>query len=249
MTEHEWQICTDPAIMLDFLRDRVSGRKVRLFTVACCRRAWDLLEEWRQRALERVEGHADEPLSEKLLWFLEDAEEEFQGQRPSQVMLGGVTPWWELSKALHSGATEDAKRLVDRIAGWRYEKAEDTNVSLPSASDDPVQTARPAGIVARAHEQASQCHLLRNIIGNPFQPKALSPSWLTPEIAELAQSMYDSRNFDRLPKLAELLETSGCHDAEILGHCRNNGEHVRGCWPVDLLTAACGDVPFARFQG
>jgi hypothetical protein len=29
---------------------------------------------------------------------------------------------------------------------------------------------------------------------------------------------------------------AGCGDAAILGHCRTPGEHVRGCWVVDLLT-------------
>jgi hypothetical protein len=26
-----------------------------------------------------------------------------------------------------------------------------------------------------------------------------------------------------------------CTSAELLGHCREPGEHVRGCWAVDLL--------------
>jgi hypothetical protein len=32
------------------------------------------------------------------------------------------------------------------------------------------------------------------------------------------------------------LEEAGCQDADILGHLRGPGPHVRGCWPVDLLT-------------
>src|SRR5262249_41674119 len=48
------------------------------------------------------------------------------------------------------------------------------------------------------------------------------------------QSIYEGKAFDRLPALGDALEAAGCQDAEILGHCRGPGPHVRGCWVVDL---------------
>ena len=51
----------------------------------------------------------------------------------------------------------------------------------------------------------------------------------------LAGAIYDERAFDRLPVLGDALEDAGCADAAILAHCRGPGEHVRGCWVVDLL--------------
>jgi hypothetical protein len=39
-----------------------------------------------------------------------------------------------------------------------------------------------------------------------------------------------------MPILADALEDAGCTNQDILAHCRAGGEHVRGCWVVDLLT-------------
>jgi hypothetical protein len=40
-------------------------------------------------------------------------------------------------------------------------------------------------------------------------------------------------------KVAHLLDDScedgGCADSALLTHCREPGEHLRGCWVVDLL--------------
>ncbi|WP_020468100.1 hypothetical protein [Zavarzinella formosa] len=41
----------------------------------------------------------------------------------------------------------------------------------------------------------------------------LNSSWLTPDVRNLA---------------------AGCDDVDILNHGRQPGEHVRGCWVVDL---------------
>ncbi len=30
-------------------------------------------------------------------------------------------------------------------------------------------------------------------------------------------------------------EEAGCTNADVLLHCRQPGEHVRGCWVVDLV--------------
>jgi hypothetical protein len=54
-------------------------------------------------------------------------------------------------------------------------------------------------------------------------------------IPKLAQPIYDERAFDRLPLLADALVAAGCTNEEILAHCRSGGEHVRGCWVVDLI--------------
>ncbi|MDY3562094.1 hypothetical protein R5W23_003540 [Gemmata sp. JC673] len=47
--------------------------------------------------------------------------------------------------------------------------------------------------------------------------------------------MYESRDFSAMPILADALQDAGCDRADILDHCRGPGQHVRGCWVVDLV--------------
>jgi hypothetical protein len=87
-------------------------------------------------------------------------------------------------------------------------------------------------------ERRAQANVLRDIIGNPFRVEKPAESWLTwnnGTVAALAQAIYDDRAFDRLPLLADALEDAGCTNPVFLDHCRQPGEHVRGCWVVDSL--------------
>jgi hypothetical protein len=79
---------------------------------------------------------------------------------------------------------------------------------------------------------------LRDIAGNPFRPVTVRPECLTWNdgiIVEVAQRIYDERAYERLPILADALEDAGCTDTDVLNHCRQGGEHVRGCFVLDLL--------------
>ncbi|MBY0526428.1 MAG: hypothetical protein K2R98_23745 [Gemmataceae bacterium] len=76
---------------------------------------------------------------------------------------------------------------------------------------------------------------LRCLFGNPLRSTVPKLCWLSPTVAQLADSIYLERAFDHLPILADALEDAGCTNADILNHCRQGGEHVRGCWVVDLL--------------
>src|SRR5438045_2895805 len=64
VTEQEWMSCTEPRSMLEFLRDKASERKFRLFAVACCYRAWEWMSDASSRnAVEAAEKYADGGIS------------------------------------------------------------------------------------------------------------------------------------------------------------------------------------------
>jgi hypothetical protein len=88
-------------------------------------------------------------------------------------------------------------------------------------------------------EMGYQADLLRELFGNPFRPTTPpSPgvlAWHHGTVVKVAQAIYDEREFDRLPILADALLDAGCEDESILSHCRGPGPHVRGCWVIDLI--------------
>jgi hypothetical protein len=94
--------------------------------------------------------------------------------------------------------------------------------------------------------RTSICEVIRCVAGNPFQETVVDPAWLSwngGTIARIAEAIRTERAFDRLPILADALEEAGCANAEMLGHCRSTGPHVRGCWVVDALASGASHGP------
>ena len=74
MTESEWDTCTDPRSMFQYLRRKASDRKLRLFCVACCRSVWDWLVDPQSRAAVEVsEQYADGLMSKDDLFKARNA--------------------------------------------------------------------------------------------------------------------------------------------------------------------------------
>jgi hypothetical protein len=87
---------------------------------------------------------------------------------------------------------------------------------------------------------------LREVFGNPFATRRkrkgaphrgwmFSAPWRTDTVLALARQMYQSRDFGAMPILADALQDAGCDNEDVLTHCREPGEHVRGCWVLDLV--------------
>jgi len=248
MTESEWLAGTHPVPMLRFLQEwarektqlggvvdtffstslqrSVSNRKLRLFAVGCCRILWDLLpDELSRNAVAMAERFADGDATAEQLAAARDA-------------LKVVDRYWGGDPAMYAAAAGagDAACFTLSRAG-----KVDLLANVVSFSKSELTAARGAAT-------QRQAALLRCVFGNPFRPlppkrgrkkwAAELRSWLAWHdgiVAQLAQSMYDERAFGHLPVLADALEEAGCHEADLLDHCRQPGEHVRGCWVVDLI--------------
>jgi hypothetical protein len=132
-----------------------------------------------------------------------------------------------------------ATAVADAVAVWDPEDREAPD-RAPYASRQAIAATAYANDEcdgeARRKEFAEQALLLHDIFQKPFEvAPAFNSSWRTPQVTAIAQHMYDSRDFTRMPSLADALEAAGCRDPEILAHCRSGNEHVRGCWLVDLV--------------
>ena len=234
MTEREWLAGTDPQEMLEFLRGKVSDRKLRLFAVACPRRFLPLTHD------PRVGGALDiaERFADGLVGDGERSEARKAAQQAAQVR--GVVarpdaPKWErraASLAYHAAARR-AMEAAGSVLGLAVE----------------VLVWRAGGYSAcdaqaiKAEEGVIHSDLLRDVF-NPFRPVTLDPTWRTPDVLSLARAAYDERSLpagtlepERLALLADALEDAGCASADLLGHLRGEGPQVRGCWALDLVLA------------
>jgi hypothetical protein len=138
-----------------------------------------------------------------------------------------------------------AVEVTERVAEGTAAQAEPSEARLEaSAAWDTLN--RPFRLAFRQTspelEGTVQAVLFRDIVRNPYSPVVVDPPWLTPTVTNLAAAAYDQRSLPsgeldpgRLGILADALEDAGCDNADILGHLRGPGPHVRGCWVVDLL--------------
>ena len=130
-------------------------------------------------------------------------------------------------------ATEE--ECADLLTRWPEGFHPGWNDNIGLGTDDPKKVAWTTAHELGEDTPSAALELLRDIFGNPFRPVVADPAWLTPTVQAIASAIYADRAFDRLPILADALEEAGCTDADILLHCRRPGEHVRGCWVVDLM--------------
>lgn len=208
MTEAEWLDSTNVLKLVSFLRGNASDRKVRLFCCACCRLLWPRLPDARNRAL--VEAVEETPLRSK-----DDPR------------------FWALivqsSENEHEWRQERAYWAV-KYLGRSFYKLPPLECTVAVVANTLTALGGDAGPVL--------ADLLRDVIGNPFRPIRLDPSWLRANgraAENLVAEIHQDQRWDYLPVLGDALEDAGCDVEELLTHCHAEKGHVRGCWAVDLL--------------
>lgn len=242
MTEIEWLTSADLRPMLEFMKDKVCERKLRLFTVACCRQI--RADQFRWVYLD-AGGEADD--GEKILTTSASFAD---GAATSADLLAAIAlaervenaEAWQSERASAIATAVLAAVSLRPTDAWARELGR--SFSLDSIVIEAVLQAASEALFAVASAgnvspiRVMQADLLRCIIGNPFRSTEIDPTCLTwndGNVRKLAQTIYVERRFEDIPILTNALIDAGCHDEEILSHCRQPGEHVRGCWVVDLL--------------
>ena len=207
MNEAEWLVCTDPRTMIVFLDHRLGDRKLRLFVCACGRWVWELLgNRASEGAIEVAERFADGDAS---------ADE-----------LGAA-----FIAAVDAADLEILEPAVfNARSAAMIAATQKLNMGDACAASSYAVRAEPKK--GNAEEPP---RFLRDLIPTPFRRVILDPRCLSPKVAALTRTIFEDRAFDIMPVLGDALEEAGCHNADILGHCRQPGQHVRGCWAVDLL--------------
>jgi len=128
-----------------------------------------------------------------------------------------------------------ACRGTGEQASWYAAATIPENAARNAARSAQVGVGSSHLLGAEAAELLAQAKLVRDIFGNPFRPSFEDRSCRTPAVLELAQAIYDGRDFDRMPDLASALEKAAGVKLETLAHCRKSGPHVRGCWVLDMV--------------
>lgn len=231
ITAANWATTGDPVSLLEHrfgMRSPDSTvtdtRQVRLYFLACARRAWDQLP-WSCRTLVEVaERLADgKPVDQLLRSAAQAAAEELVNNTDGP------------------DARSEAENLLEMAGLNRPEcdcaaDREPNPKTWPGLAHLVYYGFRPESlIIGRVPASLHAVELIREVFGNPFRTGWFDPRWRTNPVREMARGMYRAGTFAGMPLLADALQDAGCADAEILDHCRSGAGHVRGCWVLDGL--------------
>jgi hypothetical protein len=224
-----WLERASPGDLDVFLSKTGSPRKRGLFVRHLCRSHPEAFADPRSLAAidaaDRYEAdEIDEPAHQAaILAAVQVAEEAEARFRTSAPQSGHLSPSYA---AAHSAMTAAQIARDVAIHGY-YKRVMAGLMRIVGASTCPRSTSRK-----RAAREIRLLFLEH--FGDVQRAATLDPSWRTPAVVAIAANIYAGRAFEDMPILGDALEDAGCTDADVLGHCRGNGQHVRGCFAVDL---------------
>lgn len=174
----------------------------------------------------------------------------------SEVALAGLIPRYEREEFDARVDQLPNPQIVEWLMasrGWGNQMVE----SVRSADQegglaitlDWAERIAPETTVSVVAVRAAACDVLREVFGNPFQPRKPIADWLgggwlapdgttcpvTPTARAIAGRIADEHGFADLPILADALDDIGCPDADVIHHLRNGPHHRPGCWALDLI--------------
>lgn len=242
MTEADWHTCTDLDQLLDFLLERkASTRKLRLFACACSVPLWPLVklpacQAAHHAALKFADGLINEDALRSAWQAGVAAQPVFPGPNAPAVAAADPDLLRALARATQLTTDVLARLRSDAVMG---------RARAASAAGAPAESKAEAWgkfdsalEEARAEVRQELVFYLRCLFGDPSRPVRIDPAWLTwndGTVVKMASTIYAEKRFADLPVLADALEEAGCTDDEILGHCRHDWEHFRGCRVLDRI--------------
>jgi ATP-dependent Clp protease ATP-binding subunit ClpA len=111
-----------------------------------------------------------------------------------------------------------------------------TAAKLKAIANGEFQTA-----ACLSDDEDQRLHKRSNLLSAWITDRLAEPAWLSANdgaVLKLAQTINEQQDWAALPHLADALEQAGCTDGDLIGHCRQAGEHSHQCWVIDLLLAS-----------
>ncbi|HEV3260392.1 MAG TPA: hypothetical protein VG013_26285 [Gemmataceae bacterium] len=241
MTEAEWLHCDDPQVMLEYLRGKVSSRKLRLFAVACCRQVWQFLaHEGSRKGVSVAERYADglaTELDRQAASAAVPACYSYGDEAPTDPRNIDVFGTEAVANALFGDGDHPSLPTYATTCAIAAARASANTLAYAAgvaAAADKEAASRTADYAYEA-ELRQRSKVVRDIFGNPFRPVVADAAWRTTKVVGVAQAIYGERAFGRMPELAAAFEEAGCTNHNVLQHCRQADSHARGCWVLDLI--------------
>jgi hypothetical protein len=227
MNEAEWLTCSEPDQLVAALGSGISERKLRLLLCALCRRAM----------AAPPHGFLSAPPPTRITKALEVAERYADCQATPKMLLDARSRAWEAVTSMGAQLHRLHRALPTAQQRLEHHVLAVVAMTIHTAKQELLGSSL-TNMRSLLCDDTWLADLLREVFGNPFRPAKVGPAWSSwngGAVLQLAREVYSHNSFDCLPVLADALEEAGCTDPDILSHCRSAGEHVRGCWILDLI--------------